>query len=367
LEVSEFDMHVKEWGKALCYFHQARVNLVDPDFNIYANNDDKLCIFRLLLTKAKAPLITSFHMTSFNSDFKLWFLGYRYFSSFYIARLCAMLGQNSEFYYWFSRSKLEMSYPPLECIYQRDFGLCNYMIKVIVEERDDQTYERINFYHTCLSYEKKMTYTASNERNDLSQSMLMRSTLSKSTFDILIEADSPLNKFLAFWKPVIVPETSMAKKRLEQRMSLYGVETRKEVPGDGNCQMHSLSDQLTGTFNYAKFIRREIVSWIRAHGDLKLANGALLKEFIHDKTFEQYCNDMARDGTWGDHLTLIAATELFNIKVIIISSVPGDSFIIEIVPELSKARRILMLSHYAEYHYGTIQYTDLSLRNMMIV
>jgi len=278
-----------------------------------------------------------------------------------------LLGQNSEYYYWFSRSKLERSYPPIESIHPKDFGLNQYMIKVIIEERDEQTHERIDFFHACLSYEKKMSYNNYNDRNDLSQSMLMRSTLSKSTFDILIEADSPINKFLAFWKPVIVPETSQAKKRLEERMRLYGVETRKEVPGDGNCQMHSLCDQLTGTFKYAKFIRREIVSWLRAHGDLLLANGARLKEFVHDKTFEQFCNDMARDGTWGDHLSLIAATELFNINLIIISSVPGDNFIIEIVPELSKARRIVMLSHYAEYHYGSIQYTDPNLRNMMIV
>jgi len=130
--------------------------------------------------------------------------------------------------------------------------------------------------------------------------------------------------------------------------------------------MHSLSDQLCGSFEYARFIRRSIVSWLRQNGDLKLANDALLKEFVHDKTWEQYCNDMARDGTWGDHLTLIAATELFNIKVIIISSVPGDNYVVDINPEFSKPRRIVMLSHYAEYHYGTVQNIDPLCRNMML-
>jgi len=148
-------------------------------------------------------------------------------------------------------------------------------------------------------------------------------------------------------------------------MMIYGVEQKKEVPGDGNCQMHSLSDQLCGNFSYSKFLRRSIVTWLRANGELKLANGALLKEFV-DKPWDQYCNDMSKDGTWGDHLTLISACELFSIKVIIISSVQGDNFILEINPEFSKPRRVVMLSHYAEYHYGSIQYVDPTMRNMML-
>jgi len=199
---------------------------------------------------------------------------------------------------------------------------------------------------------------------NLSESAIMRTALSRSTFNLLMESNNPLNDFIAFWKPV--SETLNAKKRLVKRMELYGVQPRREVPGDGNCQMHSLSDQLCDNFQCSRFIRRHIVSWLKANGDLKLENGAFLKEFVFDKTWEQYCNEMARDGVWGDHLTLIAACELFNIKIIIISSVPGDNFIVEINPELSRPRRVVMLSHYAEYHYGSVQHIDPNCRNMLL-
>jgi len=354
----------------LAHFFQARALLLDPDYESVMNNvnDERLKIFNLLLSKSKANLIYSYHSATsgVHTPIKMWYLGYQSFSAYYIARVTALLGQMSECYHWFSKSKLDSNLPPIEFIARnREFKpIINHIIMNIIKESNDYTKERIRFYNHCLNVEKNMSLIAGT--SNLSESVVMRSALSKSTFNILIESDNPLYNFIAFWKPVFAPESLSAKRRLEERMKLYGLESKKEVPGDGNCQMHSISDQLTGTFDYARFIRRSIVAWLRAHGELKLANGALLKEFVHDKTWEQYCNEMSRDGIWGDHLTLIAATELFNIKVVIISSVPGDNFIIEINPELSKARRIVMMSHYAEYHYSSIQPTDPSCRNLML-
>jgi len=112
-----------------------------------------------------------------------------------------------------------------------------------------------------------------------------------------------------FWKPVVNSETENAKKRLDDRMYLYGVETKRRIPGDGNCQMYSLSDQLCNSIDHHKFVRRCIVSWLSINGDLELPNGAKMKDFVHDKTWEKYCEEMGREGIWGDHLTLVAASE----------------------------------------------------------
>jgi len=289
-------------------------------------------------------------------------LGYQSFSGYYITRIAALLGNLNECSYWFSRAKLDSNIPPLE-ILSKNTDLNSVVYNIVSNIINESVYynnERIRFHNDCLKIEKQMSAITSN----LSESAVMRTALSRSTFNILIESNSPLHDFIAFWKPVT--QTFLAKKRLQDRLKLYGMEQRKEVPGDGNCQMHSLSDQLCGSFEYSRFIRRSVVSWLRANGDLKLENGALLKEFVFDKSWDQYCNEMAKDGIWGDHLTLIAACELFNIKVIIISSVPGDNYIIEINPELSQARRVVMLSHYAEYHYGSVQHIDPNCRNMLL-
>jgi len=35
-----------------------------------------------------------------------------------------------------------------------------------------------------------------------------------------------------------------------------------------------------------------------------------MHDFVHDKTWAEYCDELARDGIWGDHLTLSAAAEV---------------------------------------------------------
>jgi len=151
-------------------------------------------------------------------------------------------------------------------------------------------------------------------------------------------------------------------------MFLYGVEARRSIPGDGNCQMYSLSDQLTGNINHATFIRRTLVRWLRGHANTVLLNGSTLKDFVCDRKWEDYCAEMATDKTWGDHLTLIAAAEVFCSRVVIISSIPGDNYVIEVNPVLGQKavtlenstiecvppQNIMMLSHFAEFHYGSI-------------
>lgn len=61
-----------------------------------------------------------------------------------------------------------------------------------------------------------------------------------------------------------------SERRLADRLKQYGLEARRDIPGDGNCQMYSLSHQLTDDIKHAKFIRRSVVSWLRRNADLQL-------------------------------------------------------------------------------------------------
>jgi hypothetical protein len=63
----------------------------------------------------------------------------------------------------------------------------------------------------------------------------------------------------------------------------------------------------------------------------------------------------ATNGTWGDHLTLVAASELFGRAITIISSVNDSNFMSEIAPRAIRNTKPIFLSHYAEFHYTSIK------------
>jgi len=152
------------------------------------------------------------------------------------------------------------------------------------------------------------------------------------------------------------------RKRLEERLQLFGMKERS-VKGDGNCQFYALSDQLYGTQSKAAAMRKAVVTWLRPRGDWNPTKsaGAELKNFA-TRPWNEYCDDMAKDGTWGDHLTLVAIAEIFGVAIRIISSVPGDEFFTEIDPMENKDQRgrakTVFLSHWWEYHYCSLTEND---------
>eukprot|EP00727_Mastigamoeba_balamuthi_P005474 m51a1_g1546 hypothetical protein (501) ;mRNA; f:562791-564756 len=152
-----------------------------------------------------------------------------------------------------------------------------------------------------------------------------------------------------------------ARERLQKRLRSYGLRTRREIPGDGNCQFSSVSDQLYDTIAKNDALRQAAVAWLRCHGDWDTGNGAALRWFV-DEDWGAYCRRMARPGVWGDHLTLLALCQCLGVAITVVSSVEGDNFLTELQPlsEPLKApkpgARVLLLSHYAESHYESVTY-----------
>ena len=60
--------------------------------------------------------------------------------------------------------------------------------------------------------------------------------------------------------------------------------------------------------------------------------------------------------TWGDELTLIAASAIFRAEIVIISSVKEDSCTEITAPAAWKVpvERRLIIGHYHEYHYTSV-------------
>jgi len=144
------------------------------------------------------------------------------------------------------------------------------------------------------------------------------------------------------------------RTRLNHRLQLCGYKEKRVIPGDGNCQFSSVSDQLFDTIDKASFVRKAAVEWLKKNKDWKLDNGAVMSDFVHDQSWNDFCNELSRSGIWGNHLTLVAIAEHFGSRLRVISSVESDSYIIKIDPLVLKTQKVILLSHYAEYHYGSL-------------
>lgn len=65
--------------------------------------------------------------------------------------------------------------------------------------------------------------------------------------------------------------------------------------------------------------------------------------------YQIYLKDMERSGTWGDHVTLKAAADVYGVRIIVLSSYDNhEASIIEVDPEIRFSRRVLYLSFWAE-------------------
>ena len=63
---------------------------------------------------------------------------------------------------------------------------------------------------------------------------------------------------------------------------------------------------------------------------------------------------MGQDGTWGDHLTLIAVANMYHVSIVIVSSIEDIQPIV-INPESGQSEGTILLGHIAELHYVTLQ------------
>jgi len=79
----------------------------------------------------------------------------------------------------------------------------------------------------------------------------------------------------------------------------------------------------------AAYLRGRIVGWLRKNSTFTLENGSQLHNFV-DIKWEDYCDGISRDSTWGDHVSLVAVCEELGRNITIISSVNSENFIVEI-------------------------------------
>ncbi len=117
-------------------------------------------------------------------------------------------------------------------------------------------------------------------------------------------------------KPQPAPDMNLAEhlQRLMQRLELYHLTFRREIPNDGNCLFAAVSDQMCGNTAKAPELRAQVAQWLRANPNFLLPNGMKLHEYVRNATWEEYCSYISTPLAWGDHICLIAIAELGQVK-----------------------------------------------------
>ncbi|KAG1650241.1 OTU domain-containing protein [Nymphon striatum] len=106
----------------------------------------------------------------------------------------------------------------------------------------------------------------------------------------------------------------------DNRIEELFLSVQLDPAGDGNCQFAALSDQLgnVGIFSSSATLREEIVNDL-IDRPLNQA-GVHLRNFVDNNDFDQYVYRMKRTGTYGDHITLQRTTDIFNVQIVVYSS-----------------------------------------------
>ncbi|KIW01946.1 uncharacterized protein PV09_06784 [Verruconis gallopava] len=154
-----------------------------------------------------------------------------------------------------------------------------------------------------------------------------------------------------------------------------------DIKGDGNCLFNALSDQIYGDQTRHLDIRARVIEFMREHADYykgfldvqpgggtrrnpKRKNaGAYSSPSTYkaptpeeiDRAFEQHIQRMAKGGTWGDNMEIVAFAAAFNTDVRIYMSdftymVPGQGD--------ESSRGIAHIAYHEWEHYSSIRNID---------
>ena len=113
-----------------------------------------------------------------------------------------------------------------------------------------------------------------------------------------------------------------------------------------------------GIFRFAKTPREELVEYLQTHPDG--ADGFPLELFV-GLPWDEYLESMVCDGTYGDHLKLQAAANVFQIQIIIFSTLGPTATLVISPANGGDPLCTLHLGHFAEgdgEHYASL--SDLS-------
>ena len=148
-------------------------------------------------------------------------------------------------------------------------------------------------------------------------------------------------------KKLMIPLTA-CDRFLERDFPHMSIILMHNPPGNGNCQFGALCFWLNrlGIHRSPEKVREEIVQYLENN---PTDTEGFPLELYAGVPWSQYLQSMAIDGTYGDQITLQAAADLYNIEVLVVSTL-GHNATTLISPSASIPYARVQLGHYAEKH-----------------
>jgi hypothetical protein len=143
-----------------------------------------------------------------------------------------------------------------------------------------------------------------------------------------------------------------------KKLNLWLPEIR--IASNGSCMFDSLSFVLYGVVELSTYVRHKVSSWLSTRAAFQPPSEAGSDSLFNLENFvvgswEQYCSDLKKETTWGDHLCLFAAAEIFSVQINIVNKlkITQEDAIFKIDPqaESQSHHRSVYLLHDPEVHY----------------
>ena len=88
-----------------------------------------------------------------------------------------------------------------------------------------------------------------------------------------------------------------------------------DIDGDGNCLFRTVSHQIENDDQNHTFFRVRVVTFLERNKDS-------LKNFISngdkENAFENYLEKMLQNGTWGDHVEILALSGVMKVRFVVV-------------------------------------------------
>ena len=139
------------------------------------------------------------------------------------------------------------------------------------------------------------------------------------------------------------------RERLREKLRDKGLR-EVEVDGDGNCQFRAIADQLYGSPDDHEDVRRDVVAHLRS-------NSSRYSAFVSE-SYDAYISRMSNIGEWGDHVTLQAASNVYDCIIRVHSTTLYANEQEEIKPDddddddKNDRRRVIQLSFIGGEKFG---------------
>ncbi|CAC5391451.1 unnamed protein product [Mytilus coruscus] len=142
-------------------------------------------------------------------------------------------------------------------------------------------------------------------------------------------------------------------------------------PGDGNCQFAAISHQLQrlGIYRSAETLRREVITYLGQTSRLGSADNRVLWSNMIIESRSDYLLRMARDTEFGDQITLQAISDMFNVQIVIVSTLNHGTTLLR--PDgsniITRHLPIITIGHYPEghgEHYLSLTYNHNAVRRI---